>query len=467
MSISKLRRRINRSDSGNAMLVVLMVTAVLTVLGTTGAALANNNMRNAGTDRSAGKALQVSEGGVAQAVAWLQFWGPNAISCSPSCPAGGYNDWGKGPDPANPGAPYGHTVTVGSAQYVVWIEKVSAFLPPATRTGLYTVHSVGKSQASAAASGRRGVSVDVTVKPFDFPIGVFARQVDAGGNGGVRYESLFSSNCISGRDKIGFTGIDAYYGVPAAAHSANYIGEKQNYNCQANSGIHASGACNSSYPNDSDLGGGPLAAFPTCYAKGTLNGSPWLTTSKETSFQDMADTYGFSVNPNGLSNTQLDALKTVAQQQGFYYTNTTAIPAALSAANAWQTYPHPVLFYDLKGAAVGGEVNLNPLANAYTRSYPVLADSASCKPYGAIVIVLNGNVQLNGNSVLVASVFAPGPYPNGQVQKANGNGQLIGTLYADNVDIRGTADVYLDQCFLVNMSSMWTMTQSNFREEDR
>jgi hypothetical protein len=281
----------------------------------------------------------------------------------------------------------------------------------------------------------------------------------------VRYESIFSSNCISGRDKISFTGVDAFYGTPAAAHSSNYIGEKQNYNCQANDGIHASGVCNTSYPNDSDFGGGVLPVGP-CRGNGTLNGSPWLTTSKETSFQDMADTYGFSVNPNGLSNTQLDALRTAAQQQGFYFTNTTAVPAALNASNAWQTYPHPILFYDLKGSSVGGQVDLNDLGG-YSRTTPLSAGDASCTPYGAVVVVLNGNVKLNGNSTLVANVIAPGPAPNGQVTKANGTGKLIGTLYADQVDIRGTADVYLDQCFLVNMSSLWTATQSNFREEDR
>jgi hypothetical protein len=348
---------------------------------------------------------------------------------------------------------------------VVWIEKVSAFLPPATKTGLYTVHSVGKSKATSSTSGTRSISVDVTIKPFDIPIGVFARQVDAGGNGGLRYESLFSSNCIAGRSKIDFTGIDAYYGIPAAAHSANYIGSQQNYNCQPNQGIHSSGVCNTSYPNDSDLGGGALPAGP-CYGNGTMNGNPWLTTSKETSFQQMADTYGFAVNPNGLSNTQLDDLRTAAKQQGFYFTDTTVVPAVLGVSTAYLTYPHPVLFYDLKGAAVGGQVDLNDI-QGYSRTTPLDASSAQCSPYGAVVVVLNGNVKLNANSVLVANVFAPGPYPNGQIQKANGTGRLIGTLFGDDVDIRGTADVYLDQCFLANMSSLWTMTQSNFREEDR
>lgn len=474
MTISRLRRVLLRrnyasEDRGNAIIMVLMVIMVLTALSTTASVMAINNTQNSAVDRAAGTALQVSEGGIAQALTWMQFWGPNALSCSPGCPAGGYNDWGDGPDPLNPTAPYGHTVTLGNGErYVVWIEKVSAFMPPASRTGLYTIHSEGKSKAASARSGVRNMAVDVTVKPFEFPIGVFARQVDAGGSGGVRYQSLFSSNCIAGRDKITFSGNDAYYGVPAAAHSANYIGGKQNFNCSgtSNDAIHRAGVCNTSYPNDTDLGGGPLTVGSPCYGNGLLNGNTWLTTSKETSPQGMEDTYGFKVYPNGLSNTQLDTLRTAAQQQGFYFTNTTAVPAALGAANAWQTYPHPVLFYDLKGAAIGGEVDLNDLGG-YGRPYPLAANSAQCTPYGAVVVVLNGNVKLNSNTVLTANVFAPGPSPYGQVTKANGTGQLIGTIFADRVDIRGTADVYLDQCFLTNMTSLWTMTLSEYREVDR
>jgi Tfp pilus assembly protein PilX len=483
MRFSSSRRPWHRltpgADQGNAILIVLMVTMVLTLLGTTAGVLATNNTRNAGVDRAAGTALQVSEGGVAQALAWMQYWGPNALACSPSCPAGAYNDWGDGPSSPTDSA-YGHTVNTGNGQqYVVWIEKVSPFLPPATRTGLYTVHSVGKSKATSVSSGARAVAVDVTVKPFEFPVGVFARQVAAGGNGGIHYTSIFSSECIAGRGKIDFANAtDAYYGVPAAAHAAKWILPAENDSCAATNSIHTTtsttgctltignGSNTQVTKNDTDAAGANLTAGDGCYGNGTLNGSTWLTTSKETTPQAMEDLYGFKAYPNGLSNTQLDALRTAAQQQGFYFTGTSAIPAVLQSTTAWQTYPHPVLFYDLKGAAIGSEVNLSDL-KGYSRPYPLAANAPTCAPFGAVVVVLNGNVKLNSNNILTANVFAPGPSPYGQVAKANGTGQLIGTLFADRVDLRGTSDVYLDQCFLANMTSMWSMTQSNFREEDR
>lgn len=471
-----LRDRVPRGDHGNAILIVLMVTMVLTLLGTTAGVLAANNTQNAGLDRAAGTALQVSEGGVAQAMAWMQFWGPNSLACSPTCSAGTYRDWGDGPDSPTDTS-YGHTVNLGNGrQYVVWIERVSDYSPPATRTGLYTVHSIGRSKSASPTSGTRALSVDVTVKPFEFPIGVFARQVQAGGNGGIHNTSIFSSECIAGRNKIDFANaVDAYYGVPAGAHAAKWIVTADNDSCTVGNSIHQAQPCTLTIgtgsnvqvtKNDSDAAGGTLTSGDGCRGNGTLNGSTWLTTSKETSAQAMEDMYGFKAYPNGLSNTQLDALRTAAVQQGFYFTGTTTVPSVLNASNAWQTYPHPILFYDLKGTAVGGEVDLNDLGG-YSRPYPVAANSAQCTPYGAVVVVLNGNVKLNSNTVLVANVFAPGPSPYGVVRKATGGGQLIGTIFADQVDLRGSADVYLDECFLANMTSLWSMTQSNFREEDR
>ena len=465
-----------RGDAGSALIAVLMVMALLGALGVTVTVLSVHNSRNATFDRQGDVAQNVSEAGISQAIAWMRLNGTGTLACSPSCnPALLQPDWGQGPNVGGAGpntaiaadASYGHLVVLpGGQQYRVWIEKVLPFSPPTNKTGVYTAHSVGAATTQAAGTGTRSVSADITVAPFQFPIGVFAHTVAAGGNGGIHYESLFSDSCIQGRQFETFQGIDRFYGIPAGAHSADAIVGKQNAACNQGNSIHQSAACNSSYPNDSDKYGGALAASG-CYGLGTFKGSPWLTTSQETSNAAMADFYGYAVNPLGLSNSQLDALRTASQQQGLYYTGTTAIPSVLQGATASTTYPHPVLFYDLKGAAIGGTVDLGGLTG-YSRAYPVLPTDAGCKASGAIVVVLNGNVKLNGNTVLTASVFAPGPAPNGQVTKANGAGQLIGTLYADSIDMRGTADIYLDDCFLANLpGSLLNVTVSNYREIDR
>ena len=482
--MKRIRRITSARESGVALMTVLMVVAVTAALGLTATAMTVSNTRNATFDRQGGVAQNVSEAGVAQAVAWIRYYGVGTLSCSPSCnPANGQPDWGQGPNVNGAGpnttiaanASYGHLVTLAGGQtFRVWIEKVAPFNPPTTKVGSYRVHSVGTFNGSGVATGVRSVTSDITVRPLMMPIGIFAHTVAAGGNGGIHYESLFSDSCIQGREKESFQGMDAYLGVPAAAHSSNYIVNGQNTQCTAANSIHATSACTlttgsgsntQDTSNDTDKAGGALTAGDGCYGHGQLNGQTWLKTSQEPDFATMAQTYGFQTG--GLSNSDLDALRTAAQQQGFYFTNNNQIPAVLQATNAWQTYPHPVLFYDFKGTDVGDLVDLSDL-KGYSRSFPLDSSQSGCLPMGAIVVVLRGNVRLNSNTVLAASVYAPGPSPNGQVTKANGTGQLIGTLYADSIDMTGTSDVFLDSCFLQNMSGgLFNVTATNYREVDR
>jgi hypothetical protein len=98
------------------------------------------------------------------------------------------------------------------------------------------------------------------------------------------------------------------------------------------------------------------------------------------------------------------------------------------------------------------------------------ADDASCAPKGGVVVIVkNGNVKLNSNTILQAAIFALGPAPNGNVTKANGGAQLIGTIYAANqFDLTGTADIKLDDCYLENMPGpLLDVNTKNFREDDR
>lgn len=478
MTKASPRRRAG-GDAGIAMVVVLALTVVLGGIGATIALVASSNLTAVGLDRQSTDAQNVAEAGVAQAVAWMRTNGVGKLICSPSCnPSAGQPDWGQGPhvDATGPnlsiplGAAYGHLVTQSDGTQVrIWIEKQSSFAPPARKSGLYTVHAIGKALPSASATGTREVSADVTVRPADFPIGVFAHTVAAGGNGGIHYESLFSDACIQGRSFETFTGTDQYYGVPAAAHSSGAIVPKQNDACTQGNSIHSAGACNSTmqYRNDTDAWGGNVVGS-VCGGNGTLNGSSWLTTSKETSFAEMGKLYGFATNKPkiGLDETQLDALRATARRQGFYFTDTAAIPAALTLAGASTTMPHPVLFYDFPPSNSLPPVDLKDLTG-YSRSYPLAATDAACTDAGAIVVVRNGNVKLNGGTVLVASVFT-GPNPYGQVSKANGAGQLIGTLFADNIDMRGTADIYLDDCFLQNLpGGLLDVGVNQYHENDR
>ena len=449
-------------ERGSALMITMLMIAVLTGLALTVFSLSADNLSNARRDRQATAALANSEAGVSQAIAHIKLNGLGKLRCAPNC--GLANPWGEQPAVVDGDTAPATVVTPSSGEsYQVWIEPVS---PMGPRTpGRYRVHSIGN---AGSGPGSRKVEVEVQVAPFKFPLAVYADSVQAGGAGAIQTESLFSKGCIFKRSKITFAGIDPVYNIPAAAHSAQYITDTQGAGAACSStdpkNIHNPGQpCNTAYPNDQDLAGGPLDSTP-CFRPA---GAAYPTTSLIPTGDLLGSTFDF--NLAGLSPAQLDLLRTAAQEQGFYFTNTTAVPAVLQSPTTSLSFPNPVLFYDLKGGAIGGQVDLNDFsATTYGRSVPLVATSASCTGRNVLVVVVNGNVKLNSNQTLVGSVFAMGPAPYGEVVKANGTSKLIGTLYARSIDLTGTADIHLDDCFLENLpGNLLQVKAETFREVDR
>lgn len=453
-------------DDGSALIMTILVMAVLTGLGLTVFTLSTDNLGNSRRDRQATSALANSEAGVAQAIAYLKNRGTGQLLCAPNC--GAANAWGEEPgfaETVDDGHP-SHQVTMASGEtYSVWIDTVQPVNAATGAAGLYTVHSVGN---SGTGPGSRTVEVDVEVAPFEFPLAVFADSVQAGGTGSIQTESLFSTGCIFKRGQITFVGNDPVYGIPAAAHSSQYITDSQANGsaCAAddNKNIHKpSGStpqpCNMTYRYDQDRQGGPLASTSCLGAGGAYPQTSLIT--------DLGAQYGFQLE--GLTAEQLDQLRTAAQEQGFYFTSSTDIPAVLQDNTTSLQHPNPVVFYDLKGSAVGGEVDLKHLSDTtYARPTPLLASSPSCHSRSVIVVVVNGDVRLNSNQTLVGSVFAMGPSPYGEVGKANGVSRLIGTMYARSLDLTGTSDINLDDCFLQNIpGQLMNVKATTFREVDR
>lgn len=453
-------------DSGSAIILTMVVLAVLTGLGMTVFALSTDNLGNAKRDRQASSALANSEAGVAQAVAYIKNRGIGKLYCAPDCNA--VNPWGESAVDGD-AFPSMQVTLANNETYAVWIDEIQPMTP--TMAGLYRVHSIGN---SGIGPGARKVEVDLQVAPFEFPLAVVADSVQAGGSGAITTESMFSTGCIFKRDKINFQGIDPVYNKPAAAHSAQYITDSQatGSSCAPsdNKNIHkgpgsTTEPCNTAYPYDQDRQGGPLADTP-CEA---LNASYGTTTSLIADTEDLEAQYGF--NLDGLTPAQIDQLRTAAQEQGFYFTNTSAIPAVLQNDTTALGHPNPVIFYEF-ASSVGSNartVDLNDLSDVvYGRATPLTATDAACHGRNVIVVVRNGDVRLNSNQTLVASVFALGPTPYGNVLKANGTSQLIGTLYARSIDLTGTADIDLDGCFLSNLpGQLLNVEPSAFREVDR
>ncbi len=87
-----------------------------------------------------------------------------------------------------------------------------------------------------------------------------------------------------------------------------------------------------------------------------------------------------------------------------------------------------------------------------------------------VVVIVGGDARLNGNHDMGANLGLTSGAPYGYVFKANGNADMIGTIYADQIDLTGTVDISLDDCFVQNLSPSLvdtTLTLTNYREIDR
>jgi len=420
-------RAAQKGDSGAALMTVLMAGAVLTASALVVVNISLTNLRNAGRDRVAGGAMGAAEGGIAEAVSYLETKSAGVLACSPTCAT---NPWGNKTTPTQLTYPDG-----GSAK--VWIEVVQAFSPPAVKVATYKIHSTG---TAGNGPGQRVLEQTVTGTPLSIPIGVYATNITINGSPSTFKESVFSKNCIGGRDKMNFgTEPDAYFGIPPAAHSTQWISEK-NGSCSAsnNDNIHKSAACNSSYKYDQDAQGGPISS--PCAAPGN--------TSKFT--QADLDSYGRGLNDDELAN-----LRSQAQSMGQYWTSTT-----WTAPNP-VTHPHAVIFFDLPA---DGTVSLQNELDAYTWD-----GECTSTPKTVIIVVNNaskgtGGVHLNSNNVISGALFVQ----KGSLQ-FNGAASWTGTIWADTIEKwNGSAESKLTSCFLQNLpGGLMSIKSTRFREVDR
>ena len=97
-------------------------------------------------------------------------------------------------------------------------------------------------------------------------------------------------------------------------------------------------------------------------------------------------------------------------------------------------------------------------------------DPATCPAQSLLIVITGGDARLNGSSSMTANLVLTSEAPYGHVFKANGTARLIGTIYADTLDLTGNVDVSLDACFLQNLSPSLvdtTFSVTSYREIDR
>jgi Tfp pilus assembly protein PilX len=453
------------------MIITLMVLAVVMALASTVTSVTVNNLQSSWRAQQAGAALNAADAGVAQAVTHLRNTSLRDLECSPTC--GAANPWGDRTNPANATVP-GDAGEV----YRVWICRSDGVncLPgaPASYKAVrrYTIHSTGTAEGSAV----RSVEADALASPSDLPLGIFARTINGGGNPSVMRQSIFSTGCVYGRKKITMSGIDVAYGIPAAVHSSQIITEDNGTGqfCPATDSkrIHktppASGACHADYPADQDRLGGSLLGiacastqitYPSTYQSADLDGNGSTDVNGSYIRDDAALTKLFGIKRPALTQAALDQLRSVAKAQGNFWTSSTG----WSSPDERQA----VMFFDLTLTNPGGTVDLKDVVG-FSRNANVSATDPACDTRSLLIVIEGGNVKLNGNQRLAAAVFLTSGAPHGQVNKASGNSDFIGTLYADTIDMTGTADLSMDTCFLANINpSLLKVTVTSYRELDR
>ena len=425
--MARLRAALH-GDSGAALMMVLMAGAVLTASALVAVNISLTNLRNAGRDRVAGGAMGAAEGGIAEAVSYLETKSAGVLNCSPTCAT---NPWGNQANPMSLTYPDG-----GKAK--VWIEVLQAFNPPAVKVATYKVHSTG---TAGNGPGQRVLEETVTGAPLTIPIGIYATNIRINGTPQTFQESVFSKNCIGGRNQMNFgTSPDAYFGIIPAAHSTQWIYEN-NGSCSATNpkNVHKTAACNTSYPNDQDAQGGPVSS--PC--------APPAGTSKFT--QADLDGYGRGLNEDELAN-----LRSQAQSMGQYWTSTTAWTPPNPV-----THPHAVIFFDVPANST---LTLQNELDAYT--WDGLCTST---PKTVIIVVNNvasgtGGVTLNSNNDVAGALFVQ----RGTL-KFNGTATWTGTIWAETIEQwNGNAGAQLTSCFLQNLpGGLMSIKSTRFREVDR
>ena len=447
-----LMERIRRDERGVAMVTVLLVTGVLTALGVTVTQVSLSNLSNAGRDRVASGALGAAEAGVTRAISYINSNNTHALSCSPSCSA---NKWGNKSDPAKVTLPDGREARV-------WIETIQPYAPPGYKVGLYKVHSVG---TAGSGPGKRTLEVTIEVKPLAFPLGIYTRnKLNNGGSAAIFNETVMSNDCIDSRDKMNFTGIDAYYGIPAAAHSTSYI-TSDNYGsvkyCSNDltwirnndtKAIHRAsvGTCNPQFPYDRDnapLGGN----FPAGSACSTASNQ---YTSSSLFNVDMLKNDPYNFKPRGLTDAEYALLKARAQSLGLYFT--TPNPGATAWPNA-ANVSDPVIYFKLTAAQ---EVQINTELNSYAWQN----DPSCIMQHPAVVIVVEGgNLRINSTARLTGPIFVP----DGNLTY-NGGAELVGTVFTNRLHLTGNAQISLNECYAkATPGGVLDIKPVRFREVDR
>lgn len=212
------------SQSGIAMVVVLLVAAVLTVTASTAAFLTVRDFGSAADDRRGSQALAYAEAAIDRTIGDIEGgrWVWKQVVSS-GCPDATLTARGLSPDDyplfvgASVGAAVGAPLEAGTGGDIGNGGRYRGVLTGCLGSGASFPRPTGSHELTIRAIGehptaRREILQTIEVAPKGLPVGLYAStEVRVNGEGDLRSVNLVSPGPILGRDQITFVGLDPFY----------------------------------------------------------------------------------------------------------------------------------------------------------------------------------------------------------------------------------------------------------------
>ncbi|HWC14939.1 MAG TPA: pilus assembly PilX N-terminal domain-containing protein [Actinomycetota bacterium] len=529
-------RMVFNSQSGVAMVTVLMVAAVLTVVASAATFGTIREFRSSTEDRRSAQALAFAEAGVDRMMNYLRSgkinWQDIALA---GCPAAARYPGETDHPPIR--LPGGTEARVAGGSFSVRFEVFNPITtdparrfapgacddpayprwwrtpkPPSTfwsgGAQYFAIIATGASAQSAtpcpqlAGGACRTVRQVLRVRGVGLPVGIYAKdKADLNGTPSMANLSLITPGSVTGREKLGFTGLDRYYFLsdfdgwgsipngsttyaPAGVHAGQSIALKSvtaantnehpnalnpnnpNLNCTAND---LRGTAGQSQWDQSGPGYGGDITSGSCASWVSPPGGP---PNQPPPTSRIADFTGVAPQPN-LTPEDYAALKSTAQAEGLYcFVGGTSFCRRGGQVWDFNTSAGVVSDGDLVGLPnvfvayfeYQTAATLNNIK--WKANWGPCSDDASVNKQ-VVIIVRKGNLTMTSNDVVHGAVVVPDEAPAGVLDEA-GTATIDGTIIARVFNQRGTGRFSVSECAVRNLPIPWIdFIPFNWVEVDR
>lgn len=409
-----------RSESGVAMITVVIISAVLMVIGGGMYYVAARENTMSQADFVGGQAFYYAEGGIENVIDILNYEATEAqlTELRPDQSPDGYG-YLMDPDPAlrqDPTDPV--QMMIGRENFTVWVDEVDQDGDHCTGCGLDVTSGEPAylliTAEGFSSDGYRKLQQRVKVQGGGmYPLALYVDgDATINGNVTITNQSLFVKGNLYGREKLAISGPDLVFGGNAGVFATGSIYAKSN---GGNSQIYTASGGQSSYwdanyINDRDIRGPAGNTY---------------------SLAELENTF----NTGGLTASQLAILKNQAQASGYYQS---ASGNVMIQQNDLPSRDGDIVVY-VEYQSGDPEDNLVSLKFEWPHD-----------PYttgNAIVIVKNGSVSMEGQAIgnLRGMVYCP----DGSVRAdGGGSGNFTGFVWGKGLENIGNFPFNMTQDFL-------------------